>query len=230
MIDFNHEGYNLEENKQEICERKKMSCLPAGSVGYQNDVPDAPNYFVEVEAYPTIKPLTLNRNVDNLRHGISPTDTGVKILSTGDYMVSFTIIVSAEDTEDTGSASLVVLTSIDGKLQTNSADLIGTTQTTIATMDAAAQPWLTSLDVTGYLRLKKGQCLSVVVAHPGYPEIIPIYVWGWNISLHKICDRCPKQSWFAWFASACCAKIEDHKKKPTDTTDLNVMPVAMFNP
>lgn len=145
--------------------------------------PDLNWYVVNTEAFPIVKPLSIDRNAGFTRGAVELTDTGLKVNVAGTYWVSyFATMAFFNDADDYNPLIPIFLIKNGVFNPEETASLLGTTQTML-------KNFIMTFTGSGLVAdLQAGDTLSLVITNGGSPQPEPITILAWSISAHKICD------------------------------------------
>lgn len=140
-------------------------------------------YTIDIPAYPNTVPLSLNQNSGFTEGKIELTSTGLLIEEPGNYWASFNAIIV--NPQDSGPALIPVFLVPNGVFDPNHTPVLGS---------VVSVPFqqLSTVQFSGILEnVVSGTTFSLVATNGGGPELQPITVVGWSISLFKIPCRTP---------------------------------------
>lgn len=160
------------------CEQKRCSIslgCNLGSSGFTTMNPDN-WYSIDTQPYPITVPLSLNRNNGFAQGDIELTSSGVRILKSGNYWVSYTGILFNPNVDPVLIPIFVVL---NGVFDPNNTATLGTIGTVGSQM-------VLPISGSGLIEnIPAGTTLSIVATN-GSDASTTLSVVGWNISLYRI--------------------------------------------
>lgn len=139
-------------------------------------------YVVNTEAYPVVKPLSLDQNLGFTKGSIELTETGLKVTQAGSYWVSFSATMAYFSENENYTPLIPIFLIKNGVFEPGSTTLLGFTQ-------SMPRNLIFTFANNGIMAdLLPGDTLSLVITNGGSPQPEPITILAWGISAHKICD------------------------------------------
>lgn len=135
-------------------------------------------YQITTQPYPTVVPLSLNRDRGSTQGNVKLTPTGLLIRQPGNYSVTFNAILV--NNEPNYAPLIPVFLIRNDIFDPNATDILGNVVT-------LPPNFINTVQFTGILEnVKPCTKLSLVATNGGSPEPQPITVISWSISAYRI--------------------------------------------
>ena len=158
--------------QSKTCPRATAGFLPSSGI---NDP-----YTIDTQFFPQTVPLSLARNFGTKEGNVKLESTGLKILESGDYLVSFTALINNTNADQVFVPLFLVR---DNAFDPTNQNYVGGSTT-------IPGQFITEIQGTGILYdVKKDTHLSILATNvaPSLPQPVSLSIYAWSITVLKIC-------------------------------------------